>query len=270
MLSNMFTRAIVKTPCKNLVKGISTANLGKPDYPLALRQHQNYIAALQKCDLEVTVLAADEAYPDSCFVEDPALITPECALITRPGATSRRSETTALEAALHEFFPELNYIITPGTLDGGDVMMVGQHFYIGLSDRTNLAGANQLIDILQQHGMTGSTVDMSSAQLPQNAAETTSVPLHLKTGLSYLEHNKLLAVSNFNAHETFSGFDVLTVTEDETYAANCIWINNRVIAPLGFPQTKMMLEHAGYEVITVDVSEFQKLDGGLSCLSLRF
>lgn len=240
-----------------MVNGISEAGLGVPDYQLALLQHQNYITALQQCGVTVTVLAADEAFPDSCFVEDPALITPECATITNPGAASRNGETIAIKAAIKAFYPTVERIVAPGTLDGGDVMMVGSHFYIGLSDRTNAAGADQLIAILQKHGMDGTAVKMKDM-------------LHLKTGLSYLENNYLVAGGEFIEKSAFDSFQILPVDEDEAYAANCIWVNDKVITPAGFPKSHAMLEQAGFELIVVDVSEFQKLDGGLSCLSLRF
>jgi dimethylargininase len=253
----MFKQAIVKTPCTNMVNGISEAGLGQPDYQLALQQHQQYIDALQQCGVEVTVLPADDNYPDSCFVEDPAIITTETAIITRPGADSRKGETKAIEQALLNQGLDIQHIKAPGTLDGGDVMMVDKHYYIGLSDRTNQQGAQRLIQILEQHGMTGETVEMNDM-------------LHLKTGISYLENNKLLATGEFIEHPAFAGFETMPVEPAESYAANCIWVNDKVIAPLGFPKTQTMIEQAGFQVITVDVSEFQKLDGGLSCLSLRF
>ena len=253
----MFKHAIVKTPCQAMINGISDAKLGLPDYQLALQQHQNYIQALEQCGLEVTVLPADEAFPDSCFVEDPAILTASCAIITNPGAASRTGETRAIEKAVAEFYPQLHHIKAPGSLDGGDVMMVGTHFYIGLSARTNQQGADQLIEVLEAHNMSGSCVALSDM-------------LHLKTGLSYLENNHLVACGEFLNKATFQKFDVLPVDSNESYAANCIWVNDTVIIPDGFPKTQKMIENAGFKVLPVDVSEFQKLDGGLSCLSLRF
>ncbi len=253
----MFKQAIVKTPCANMVNGITKAGLGQPDYQLALQQHQQYIEALQQCGLEVTVLPADEKFPDSCFVEDPAMITQHGVIITHPGADSRKGETKAIEQALLNQGLDIQRIKAPGTLDGGDVMMVEKHFYIGLSDRTNQQGAKQLIEILEQQGMSGVAVEMNGL-------------LHLKTGLSYLENNVLLASEELIGHPAFESFKVLPVPAEESYAANCIWVNDKVITPLGFPKTQAMIEQAGYQTITVNVSEFQKLDGGLSCLSLRF
>ena len=178
----MFTNAIVRTPCKNMVSGITTANLGNPDYDKAIVQHERYIAALESCGVSVTVLDKEEDYPDSTFVEDTALITPECAILTNPGALSRKGEVDSIREALAEFYSELEEIKAPGTLDGGDVMVVGSHYYIGLSARTNPEGAKQLIAILQAHGLSGTTVAMGSI-------------LHLKTGLSYLENNSLIIAS---------------------------------------------------------------------------
>ena len=149
----MFQNVIVRRPCKALVEGItSNPQLGKPNYELALQQHDDYIAALRQCGVEVTILPADERYPDSCFVEDPAVITRKCAIITNPGAPSRNGEKDEIIGAVRKFFPEdkIEYIRFPGTLEGGDVMMVGDHFYVGRSARTNEEGIRQFIAILEK------------------------------------------------------------------------------------------------------------------------
>jgi len=253
----MFTNAIVRKPCKNMVNGITSAKLGQPDYQNALRQHANYVDALKKCGLKVTVLDGDEDYPDSVFVEDTALITPKCAILTNPGTELRNGEKAEIEIALKNFFPELQYVVSPGFVDGGDVMMVGDHFYIGLSKRTNKEGANQLITILKRHGLTGSTVALKSV-------------LHLKTGVNYIEKDNMLAFGEFLTKQEFGKFNILEIPVEESYAANSLWINGKVLVPKGFPKTLNIIKRAGYETIEVDVSEFRKLDGGLSCLSLRF
>ncbi len=253
----MFTKAITRTPGKSMIHGISNANLGQPIYELALEQHQTYIAALAQCGMEVTVLEADEAYPDATFVEDAALLTPHCAIITNPGAPSRRGEIGRVAEAVSQFYDKVERIKAPGTVEGGDIMMVGSHFYIGLSERTNQAGADQVIAILNQHGLTGSVVPLEKV-------------LHLKTGVVYLENNNLLAHGEFLETPDFQQYNILQVDEAESYAANCIWVNGTVIVPAGYPHTKQTIESAGYPTISVDVSEFRKLDGGLSCLSLRF
>ena len=252
----MFTRAIVKTPCKNMVNGISSANLGKPDYDLALKQHKDYIHALKQCGLKVTELDPDENFPDSTFIEDACLMTPRCAIITNPGAASRRDETIQISEAIKLGLP-VERIQSPGTLDAGDVMMVEDHYFTGLSERTNNEGASQLDKILKKQGYTSSTIKLESV-------------LHLKTGISYLENNNLLTFGEFSTKPELKKFNRIEVDPNESYAANSVWINGRVLVPKGFPKTVKMIKNAGYQTIEVDVSEFRKLDGGLSCLSLRF
>ena len=253
----MFTTAIVKTPCKNMLNGISNSDLGKPDYNLALTQHSDYIQALKQCGLKVTVLDPDENFPDSTFIEDACLITPRCAIITNPGAASRRNETIQISDVVKKLDLPVERIQDPGTLDAGDVMMVGNHYFAGLSDRTNKEGASQLEAILKKYDYTSSTIKLESV-------------LHLKTGISYLENNNLLAFGEFLTKPELKKFNLLKVDPDESYAANSVWINGRVLIPKGFPKTDEMIGNAGYQTIEVDVSEFRKLDGGLSCLSLRF
>lgn len=240
-----------------MVNGISEANLGQPNYELALEQHNNYIKALKSCGLEVIILEAEEEFPDSVFVEDTALCTPKCAIITNPGANSRKGETRSIESALKKHYSVIEHIEEPGSIDAGDIMMVGKHFYIGLSDRTNTIGAKQMITTLEKHGMTGSTVDLATV-------------LHLKTGISYLENNNLLVSGEFINKKEFENFNKVEITAIESYAANSLWINSKVLIPLGFPDTLGIISNLGYECIVLDMSEFRKLDGGLSCLSLRF
>jgi dimethylargininase len=248
---------MVKTPCKNMVNGISHANMGKPDYALAVKQHAHYIHALQSCGLEVIVLPPDEDFADSTFIEDTCLVTDRCTVITRPGAVSRRGETRAVSLAMAGFDRPVACIKAPATLDAGDVMMVKDHFYVGLSQRTNPAGVDQLTKILAPHGYSVSPITLTSV-------------LHLKTGISYLENNCLLAWGEFLDKPELAGFKILPVDDPEAYAANSVWINDRVLVPEGYEKTRAMIEHQGYNTIAVDVSEFRKLDGGVSCLSLRF
>ena len=253
----MFTKAIVKIPCANMISGLTSANLGSPDYLNALVQHQYYINALRECDLDVKILDADEKYPDSTFVEDTALLTPNCAIITNPGATSRKGEILEMKEVLLCLYGKVEEINDPGTMEAGDIMMVGNHYYIGLSERTNLLGASQLIEILDKYGMTGSTVKLEKV-------------LHLKSGVSYIENDNLLVTGEFIHKPEFQKFNLIIVDEEESYAANSLWINETVLVPKGFPRTKKKIEAVGYKTIEVDVAEFRKLDGGLSCLSLRF
>lgn len=253
----MFNRAIVRTPGKSMINGLTTAGSGLPNYELALVQHIEYIEALKECGLEVLVLKANEQYPDSTFVEDVALLTRDCAIITNPGAASRKGETAEIKEVLREYYINIEEIREPGTAEAGDIMMVGSHFYIGLSERTNENGAQQVIAYLEKYGMSGSMVKLEKV-------------LHLKTGLAYLEQNNLVACGEFLFKKEFEKFNILKIDEDESNAANCIWVNGKVLIPEGFPKARKIIESAGYLIKELDVSEFQKLDGGLSCLSLRF
>lgn len=254
----MFTRAIVRKPCKNIVQGLTASNLGIPDYERALIQHSNYVQALRECGLEVYILEAEEDYPDSVFIEDIALLTPHCAIITNPGAPTRRDETAGIRDMLQEFYEDIFKIQPPGTLEAGDVMMAGDHYFIGLSKRTNREGAEQLKAFLNEFNLSGSTVELQNL-------------LHLKTGVSYLENNTMLIASEFKGATIFNRYKCIEVPPEETYAANSIWVNGTVIVPKGYPVTIQKIKDAGDDqILTVDTSEFRKLDGGLSCLSLRF
>ena len=255
-----FNNVIVRRPCRAMTEGITSGLYpGKPDYDLALIQHDAYIEALKKCGVKVTCLPADENYPDSCFVEDPAVLTEKCAVITNPGAASRNGEKISIEEAVRQFYPgdRIEHIEYPGTLEGGDVMMCGSHFFVGRSERTNEEGIRQFKAILEKYGYTCSEVKLEEV-------------LHLKTGVNYLENNNLLVSGEFTDKADFISYNKYVIPEEEAYAANCIWVNDTVIVPEGYPAVLSAVQSMGYKTITVDTSEFRKLDGGLSCLSLRF
>lgn len=255
----MFKNVIVRVPSKTISEGLTSADEGKPIYEKALVQHENYVSALTKTGVNVTVLEPEDDFPDSCFVEDVALCTSKCAIITRPGALSRRKEAALPDMleALQKFYDTIEYIEDPGTIEAGDIMMVGDHFYIGLSARTNEEGAKQMIAILEKHGLSGQMVEMKEM-------------LHLKTGLAYLENNNLLVAGEFKTAPEFKDFNKIEVEISEAYGANCIWMNGYVIVPEGYPNVQQKIEALGYKVLVVDTSEYRKIDGGLSCLSLRF
>ena len=255
----MFKNVIVRVPSKTISEGLTSADEGKPIYEKALVQHENYVSALTKTGVNVTVLGPEDDFPDSCFVEDVALCTSKCAIITRPGALSRRKEAALPDMleALQKFYDTIEYIEDPGTIEAGDIMMVGDHFYIGLSARTNEEGAKQMIAILEKHGLSGQMVEMKEM-------------LHLKTGLAYLENNNLLVAGEFKTAPEFKDFNKIEVEISEDYGANCIWMNGYVIVPEGYPNVQQKIEALGYKVLVVDTSEYRKIDGGLSCLSLRF
>ena len=255
----MFKNCIVRRPSRSMVNGItSSPELGTPDYELALRQHDDYIRALEYCGCKVTVLPAMEEYPDSCFMEDVAVVTPRCAIVTNPGAASRNGEKAFVVEALKAFYPEENIeYITEGTIEGGDVMMVGTHFYVGKSGRTNDAGFKNFARILAKYEMTATQVELHTV-------------LHLKTGVVHLSGNHMLAAQEFIDRPVFEAFDRVVVPTDEAYAANCLFINGKVLVPAGFPKMEAAVRGLGYEAVIVDTSEYRKIDGGLSCLSLRF
>lgn len=256
----MFQNAIVKTPCKAMVNGITDhPELGVPDYEKALAQHAAYIEALKACGVAVTVLPASEAYPDSCFVEDTALCTKYCAVITNPGAPTRKGEVQSMAETLKSFYPadKIFAITAPGTLEGGDVMMVGDTFYVGLSARTNAEGVGQLAALLAPFGCKVVGVPLTEV-------------LHLKTGVVYLEDGVLLCAGEFLTKPAFEGYTKIEIPPEEAYAANCIRVNDKVIVPAGYPKVLAAIENAGFQTLVCDTSEYRKIDGGLSCLSLRF
>ena len=255
-----FTRAIVRPPAATFAAGITTSGLGPPDLALALEQHEAYCRTLERLGLSLVRLAPDAAFPDSTFVEDAAIVTARGAMLTRPGAPSRAGEVTALGAALGRWFPELGAITAPGTVDGGDVCEAGSHFFIGLSARTNREGAAQLADWLQTHGFGSSVIDIRR------------VPglLHLKTGLSWLGGRRLLATDGFAGHEAFGGWEVVRVPAGEEYAANCVRVNDVLLIAQACPATAALLSGLGHEIAALEMSEYRKMDGGLSCLSVRW
>lgn len=251
-----FKRAILRSPGPDFALGLTTIDLGKPDYKHLLTQHQAYRETLESLGLQCTVLDSLDGAPDAYFVEDAAVITEEMAIITRPGAESRRVEIPSIEAALQPFRP-LAHIEAPGTLDGGDVMFVDDHCFIGLSGRTNEAGANQLAALLGKQGIKSTLV-----KVPER--------LHLKTSVNYLEQGRMLMTPEFADEPAFAQFERIVVEPTEAGAANTLWVNGSLLMPWGFPGLQARLERFGYPVIPLDMTEVAKMDGGLSCLSLRF
>lgn len=253
----MYNHVIVKTPGKSYLNGLTTSNLGKPNYEKLMEQHGRYIEALKKCGVEVTHLPASEEFPDSTFVEDTAVLTSDFAVITNPGVDSRSGEVTEIESVLKKFYQKFYYINSPGTLDGGDVLQAEEHFYIGISDRTNEEGARQLKEIVESEGFKATIIPLKEF-------------FHLKTGISYLGNKTIAAAGEFLNHLAFEQYEKLTVSVKDEYSANCIRMNDFIIIPKGFKETNDKMIEAGFKTIELEMSEFQKHDGGLSCLSLRF
>jgi dimethylargininase len=255
-----FTHAVVRPPAATFAAGITSSRLGRPEPALALEQHEAYCRTLERLGLSLVRLDPDPDFPDSTFVEDTAIVTPGGAILTRPGAVSRAGEVAAVAAALAPWFPEPAEIAAPGTVDGGDVCEAGRHWFIGLSHRTNREGAAQLTRWLAAQGFGSSVIDIRA--LPGL--------LHLKTGLSWLGERRLLATAEIVEHEALEGWEVVRVPAGEDYAANCIRVNDALLVARGFPGTEALLRSHGPEVVTLDLSEFRKMDGGLSCLSVRW
>jgi dimethylargininase len=256
----LFKNAIVRIPGSNFAEGLTTVELGVPHYKSVLKQHARYCEALRECGLTITTLDADLNHPDSTFVEDTAVLTAQSAILTRPGAASREGEVVAVREIISNFFAITLGIEAPGTLDGGDICEAEDHFFIGLSHRTNEEGARQLAAHLVGQGYTSSVIDVRTM---------TSI-LHLKSGISYIGDNTLVVMEEMAENERFRNYELIRVPVQESYAANCVRINERVLVAAGYPYLMAALVERGFNPLILDMSEFQKMDGGLSCLSLRF
>jgi len=255
-----FSKAIVRKPGPSFVDGITTSKLGPPIFKKALEQHEKYWRALEACGLKVLSLEEDPRFPDSTFVEDVAVVTPYRAILCRPGAESRRGEVAEIRPTLSGYFPAIDAITSPGMVDGGDICQAGTRFFIGLSRRTNEEGARQLTELLKKDGYSASWVDIRS----------TKGLLHLKSGLNFLGDNRLAVAGMLAGRKEIEGFEVVPVHPEESYTANCVRVNDHVLVAAGYPRFEASLRSLDYDIIPLDVSEFRKMDGGLSCLSLRF
>ena len=252
----IFTQAITRRPGKEMAAGITTSTLGAPDDAKAMDQFDAYVNALEDCGVSVIVLDPLAGYPDAHFVEDAAVVTPDVAVITNPGAATRKGEVPSIASAL-QTFRDVVWIQPPGTIDGGDVLMVGSHLFIGLSDRTNQSGARQLGDAVAGFGYTWTPVPVAAG-------------LHFKSSVNVVDEDTLLTTQTFADHPALAGFHRIVVSSQEEYAGNTLLVNDHLIVPAGFPETRHQLQALSKPIIELDTSEFRKMDGGLTCLSLRF
>jgi dimethylargininase len=252
----MFTRAIVRRPGPDFGQGLTTAGLGPPDYERMRGQHAAYVEALRECGLEIDVLDSEPGFPDAYFVEDAAVVTPFAAVMTNPGAPSRRGEGRTLEPALARYRP-LVRILPPATLEGGDVLAAGGRFFIGISERTDMEGARALGRILGEHGVPWTGVPVGAG-------------LHLKSSVNSLGGKALVLTAALAGYEAFAGFDRIVLDSGDEYAANALWVNGRLLMPAGFPRARRKLETPGLPIRELEMSEVRKMDGGLTCMSLRF
>jgi len=253
----MFTYAVVRKPGPNFARGLTTAAAtDPPDFETLVGQHTEYISALQSIGLEVIVLDCLPDHPDAYFVEDTAVVAADVAVITNPGAESRQGEEETIASVLAEY-RRTDRIRPPGTVDGGDVLQVGNHFFVGLSERTNHEGAGQLGRIFKRHGYTYATVAVGEG-------------LHLKSSVNYVGRNTLLVTEDFASNEQLKAYDTIIVDRHESYAANTLLVNDHLLVPRGYPGTRRKLDALGLKIIELDTSEVRKMDGGLTCMSLRF
>jgi dimethylargininase len=255
-IEKMFSTAITRKPGENFARGITTADLGIPSYPGIMAQHSAYVETLKKVGLQVIELDPLPEYPDAYFVEDVAVVTPDVAVISNPGAAARNGEQRYIETTLAEY-REIATIHPPGTLDGGDVLMVRKHFFIGLSERTNPLGAAQLGAILERFGNTWVSVPVSAG-------------LHLKSSVSWVGGNTLLLSEAYANQPEFETYEHIIIDPSEAYACNTLWINHNLLTPKGFPKTLKQLQRLSLPVFELETSEIEKMDGGLTCMSLRF
>ena len=253
-----FTRALLRRPASNLGAGLTeSTHLGAPDYDLALRQHAAYATTLRDCGLEVTVLPADLRFPDGHFVEDPFVIFRDLAFHCRSGAVARRGEGKSLKPHL----AELRIIESPpgAYIDGGDVLFCADRVLVGLSERTNRAGYEALSAALR-------------AVEPEIRVEAIpfSGVLHLKSGLTELAPGALIRDPAFVTACDLSWAEVISLPPEEGFAADVLPLNDAIIIAAGCPSLRRAAERYWKRVITLDMSEFVKMDGGLTCLSLRY
>ena len=252
--------AIVRMLSLSFADGLTSIDLGPPLVELARQQHRAYCSVLEDCGLSLTNLEPDVRFPDSTFVEDTAILTSRGAIITRPGAPSRAGEVDEIATVVGRFYQDVHVIEEPGTVDGGDVCDAGGHYFIGLSKRTNVAGATQLAEHLRRFGFTSSLIDLDGV----------SNILHLKSGIAYLSEKRLVVIKDLAGRDEFRDYERIVVPDGAEYAANCVEINGVVLVASGYDHFDEQLKALGYQTLKLDMSEFQKMDGGLSCLSLRF
>lgn len=254
----MYSHMIVRPPAKSMVKGLRRDFTGDPDYEKALEQHKKYVETLESLGMVVDVLPIVEDYPDSCFVEDVAVVTEKMAIVTNPATEARNGEKEYIVDALKKYYPEEHiHFITEGFCEGGDIIRAEDHFYLGNTERSNEAGRKQFISILEDYGYTGSVVDTDNG-------------LHIGSDMMYIKNNNMVLTGDLVDNPAFDQYNKIIIPEDEAYAANCMWINGTVIMAEGYPKAIQMVKDLGYKVITLNNSEFKKIDGSLTCLSLRF
>ena len=253
----MYSNAIVREVPDSFTQCVTSFIGSEPiDVNLARKQHKVYCETLVHLGLKLINLPADNSLPDCCFVEDTAIVLEELAIITKPGVSSRVAETIEMQRALDPV-KMLYYIKSPGTIEGGDVLKIDKKLYIGTSSRTNEEGIKQVNEILSPLGYSIIPVTIKGT-------------LHLKSVVTYLGKNTIILAEGHLDETIFSEYDKVIVPVEEAYCANCLEINGKVLIPKGYPYTKSLLVQKGFDVIELDMSEFKKADGALTCKSILF
>lgn len=253
-----FTHAITRRPAASATGGIRAIDTGAPDVALMLRHHDDYVAALRAAGAAIVELPDLPAYPDAQFVEDTALCLPEGAVVMRPGAASRLGEAAEMAPTLRTLYDQVLTIEGPGTIEGGDILVTEREILVGRSARTDAAGIAELTGLVARWGYS-----VRELQTPPGV-------LHFKTDCSLLDAETVLSTPRLAAAGGFAGYKIIHTADGEEAAANSIRFNDVVIMPDGFPRTAERLASAGYRLVLIGNSECAKLDGGMSCLSLRF
>jgi dimethylargininase len=256
--SYRFTHAITRKPGRSITGGLRFVDTGAPDLALMLDHHAAYVAALRATGATVVELDAAETYPDSVFVEDTALCLPEGAVVMRPGAPSRLGEAAEMAPHLRALYRQVLEIKGPGFIEGGDILVTEREILIGRSARTDAEGIAELTTLVSPWGY--------------KVREVFTPPgvLHFKTDCSLLDADTILSTERLAASGCFDGYRVIFTAAGEEAAANTIRFNDVVLMPAGFPGTRDAILAAGFTVKEIGNSECAKLDGGMSCLSLRF
>ena len=253
-----FARAVTRRPGSDAAAGLRAHDAGNPDPARMAVHHAAYVAALREAGVAVTELPPAPGFPDAQFVEDTALCLPQGVVLMRPGAPSRMGEVDAIAPVLAGLFPAVRRIGGPGHVEAGDILWTGREVLVGLSARTDAAGVEELRAILGSWGHA-----LRVVQTPPGV-------LHFKTDCSLLGPDTILSTARLAASGCFAGYGVVIVPAGEEAAANLIRVNDLVLMADGFPRTAAMLRAEGYEVRELPNSECALIDGGMSCLSLRF
>lgn len=257
MNTSIYKYAIVRNVAKTYDKCVRVTDpIEKIDVGLAQEQHQAYCRVLKGLGLKLIRIEADERFPDCCFVEDPAIVIGDTAIISRMGVKSRKGEEIAVRQTMFNY-KKIRWITPPGTIEGGDVLKIGRKIYIGLSERTNQSAIKKVKAIVSGYGYEVIPVRVKGM-------------IHLKTGCTYLGNNYITMVKGQLDEKSFAGYKKIIIPKEESYSANCLTINGKILIPKGYPATKKRIEKLGFKTVELEMSEFRKGGGSLTCLSVLY